>query len=195
MKDQARYRWIEDHVLPFEREVRRWLRRKVRTLSPDDVNDLVQEGYSRLLDANLSHVRNGRSFFARTLYNLWLDQRRRARVVQIDLHEDVDPVHIDDAPGPEQRASARQQVERLVQAIQQLPARQRAAFELRQFVGLSYREIADRMNIAEATVEMHLRLAFVEVTRLILIEDGIGRPASGSCEVDDDEATSKQDRP
>src|ERR1700761_5262962 len=90
MDDEARYRWIADHVLPFEQEVRRWLRRKVRTLTSHDVDDLVQEGYAHLMRANFSTVRDGRSFFRSTVFNLWLDQRRRSRVVQIGHLEDAD---------------------------------------------------------------------------------------------------------
>jgi RNA polymerase sigma-70 factor (ECF subfamily) len=188
MKDQARYRWIADHVLPYEREVRRWLSRKVRTA---DLDDLVQEGYARLLQADLSAVKDACSFFCRTVFNLWADQRRRSRVVQIDLLDGAEPLHIDEAPGPEQRASALQQWERLLQTVEQLPPRQRAAFELKQFVGLSTREIAERMNIAEKTARMHLRLAVVQVTESILDEEGMAPRAS---EVDDHESAKKRDQ-
>lgn len=193
MKDEARYRWIADHVLPFERQVRLWLRHKVRSLSGADLDDLIQEGYARLLHANLSLVTDGPGFLCSTIFNLWLDQRRRSRVVPIDLLENVDPERIDEAPDPERRASARQQYERLVQAMQQLPEQQRIAFEFKQFAGLQVREIAERMAINEKTVEMHLRLALVQVTRLILGEEEMGHRAGEGSELCDHETARKQD--
>lgn len=193
MEDETRYRWIADHVLPFEQEMRRWLRRKARTLSSHDLDDLVQEGYAHLLRANLSVIRNGRSFFRSTIRNLWLDQRRRSHVVQIERLDDAGSLHIDEAPGPEQRASARQQLERLVQVVQRLPPRQRAAFESKQFAGLCTREIAQRMNIAEKTVEMHLRLALAQVMRSLLGDDEVCPQASEVSEIDNHEAARKRD--
>ena len=56
-----RCQWIADHILPWEAEVRRWLRRYTRTLFADDIDDLIQEAYARLWGTDLSRIRNGRS--------------------------------------------------------------------------------------------------------------------------------------
>jgi RNA polymerase sigma factor (sigma-70 family) len=189
MDDEARYRWIADNVLPFEQEVRRWLRRKARVLTTHDLDDLVQEAYAHLMRANLSAVRDGRSFFRSTVFNLWLDQRRRSRIVHIVNLGGTDAAPVDEAPGPEQRVSAHQQFEQLVHVVKQLPPRQRMAFESKQFAGLATREIARRMNVTEKTVEMHLRTALARITRVIFggeeEDDDVRRLADEADERDD----------
>ncbi len=85
---------------------------------------------------------------------------RRARIVSIEMIADMDSLNIvDDGGSPERRLSGREDIERLMQALSQLPAKCRVAFELRKFDGLSQREIALRMNLSESTVEKHLAKA------------------------------------
>jgi RNA polymerase sigma-70 factor (ECF subfamily) len=82
---------------------------------------------------------------------------------------DIDALNIvDDDGGPERRLSGREEVERLRRVLANIPPKCREAFELRKFDGLSQREIAGRMGIAESTVEKHLakalRLVIKEMT-------------------------------
>ncbi len=57
-------------------------------------------------------------------------------------------------------------MERLKRVLETLPPKCREAFELRKFDGLSQREIAQKMSIAESTVEKHLAKAL----RLVMKE-------------------------
>ena len=66
---------------------------------------------------------------------------------------------LDDAPGTPEVVSRRQEVEVLEAAIQVLPERCRPVLILRKFENLSPREIAQRMGIAEPTVEAQLTTA------------------------------------
>jgi RNA polymerase sigma-70 factor (ECF subfamily) len=189
MEDEARYRWLADHVFPWEPEVRRWLHWRAPALSSDDISDFIQGAYAQLCSIDFSKIRNGRRFFYSVVNNLWRDQRRRSRVVHIERFEEAVSLHIDEAPSPEQRASARQRFEHLVQVVQRLPERQRAAFEGRHFAELSYREIAQRMNISEKTVEMHLHSARDQVMRSIVGEERVCPQASEA----GDDAAKKRD--
>lgn len=62
-------------------------------------------------------------------------------------------------PSPDDAADAELLGERLRGWIDELPERRREAFRLSRFDGLSYREIADVMEISARTVENHIRLA------------------------------------
>jgi RNA polymerase sigma factor (sigma-70 family) len=154
-----RHRWIADHILPWEPEVRRWLSRYTRTLDADDIDDLIQESYARLWSTDFSRVRDGRTFLYSVVRNALQDQLRRARVVQIECVAEIDALDVGEAPGPERLVSAHQQFEQLIHALKRLTPQRRAVYQLRKFEGLSVREVAQKLGLAEKTVENLLRLA------------------------------------
>jgi len=61
MDDPSRHRWIGTRILPLEVEARRWLARHVRSLTAADVDDLIQESYSRIWSADLRTIRKPRA--------------------------------------------------------------------------------------------------------------------------------------
>jgi RNA polymerase sigma factor (sigma-70 family) len=164
LDDPARHHWVASHILPHEGEVRGWLRRYVRTLNPDDIDDLLQEAYTRLWTAEYTHIINGRSYLFAVIRNLLLEQARHARIVPMERLGEIDALLIpSEEPGPDRRANARQELERLERVVAELPEQCRRAFQLQKFQSLSQREIALEMNIAEKTVEKHLAIALVRV--------------------------------
>lgn len=154
-----RHRWIADHILPWEPEVRRWLSRYTRALDADDVDDIIQESYTKLWSTDFSHVQDGRRFLYSIVRNALHDQLRRARVVQIECVAEIDALNVGEVPGPERLVSAHQQFEQLIRALKRLTPQRRAVYQLRKLEGLSVREIAHRLGLAEKTVENLLRLA------------------------------------
>jgi RNA polymerase sigma factor (sigma-70 family) len=165
-----RHRWIADHILPWEAEVRRWLGRYTHTLLADDIDDLIQEAYARLWNADFTRIRNGRAFLYSVVRNALRDQLRRARVVQMECVAEIDALYIDEAPGPERAVSAHQQYEHLLRVLAKLTPQRRAVYQLRKFEGLSQREIAQRLGIAEKTVENLLGLAQAQVMKALFAE-------------------------
>jgi RNA polymerase sigma factor (sigma-70 family) len=192
LDDPARLHWVASHILPHEAEVRGWLRRHVRTLGTHDIDDLVQEAYTRLWSADYGHIANGRSYLFAVIRNLLLEQARHARVVPMERLGEIDMLLIpSDEPGPDRRASARQELERLERIVAELPERCRRAFELQKFHGLTQREIALEMNITEKTVEKHLAVALARVLE-ILREDTaqvLERPQPGMSSHDSEQST------
>ena len=90
---------------------------------------------------------------------------RRSRVVSIETMADVEVLDIaHEDVGPERRLSGREEIERVRQIMAKLPPKCREAFELRKFGELSQREIAQRMQLSESTVEKHL----VKALRLVM---------------------------
>jgi RNA polymerase sigma factor (sigma-70 family) len=162
-----RHQWIADHVLPWEVEVRRWLSRYTRTLSAHDIDDLMQEAYARLWSSDFSRVRNARKFLYSVVHNVLHDQLRRARVVRIESVAEVGALEIDQAPGPERWVSAWQQYEHVLRILKVLTPQRRTVYQLRKFEGLSLREIAQKLGLAEKTVENHLRLAQGQVIKAL----------------------------
>ena len=89
--------------------------------------------------------------------NLLINRVRQKQVVSIEAVADLDALNIAiDEPGPDRAAIARDELRRLQSALDHLPPRCREAVLLRQVDGLSRREIAAHMGIAEKTVKRHL---------------------------------------
>jgi len=165
-----RHQWIADHILPWEAEVRRWLGRYTRTLLAQDIDDLIQEAYARLWSADFTKVRDGRTFLYSVVRNALQDQLRRARVVQIECVAEIESFNVDEAPGPERWVSAHQQYEQLLRVLQRLTPQRQTVYQMRKFEGLSLREIAGKLGLAEKTVENLLRLAQAQVMEALFAQ-------------------------
>jgi RNA polymerase sigma factor (sigma-70 family) len=160
----ARHRWIGLYILPHEREVRAWLRRYVHSLTVADADDLIQEAYARLWLGDFGHIVNARSYFYAIVRNLLFERARHARIVPMERLGEIEALRIpSEEPSPERVLGARQELERLLQLVEELPERCQRAFCLQKFEGLSQREIAQEMNISEKTVEKHLSRALMGV--------------------------------
>jgi RNA polymerase sigma-70 factor (ECF subfamily) len=183
-----RRQWIADHVLPWEPQVRNWLRRYTR-ISPDEIDDFIQEAYSRLCSVDFRRITDARRFFQRIVRNRVIDERRRARIVEIECLEEIASLPIEEPLGLERVVSARQDYERVLKIIKHLSLQQRAVFELREFQDLSVKEIARYMGIDKKTVRTHLQRAHAHVLRAMYgAEVNTTYRASG---VNGDQASSK----
>jgi RNA polymerase sigma factor (sigma-70 family) len=167
-----RHHWIATHILPLEGEVRGWLRRHVHSLSQADADDVIQESYARLWTADFSHITQARSYFYATVRNLLLEHARRARIVPMERLGEIEVLRIpSEEPGPERQVTARQELQRLLTIVGELPEQCQRAFRLQKFHGYSQKEIAEEMQISEKTVEKHLSVALVRVLRTLRQED------------------------
>jgi RNA polymerase sigma factor (sigma-70 family) len=169
MDHKNRVRWFAREVLPHESDLRHWLSRRSRAGLPCDVDDIIQEAYARLWTTDLDAIRNPRAYLFVTARRILGDVIRRAQVVQIELAADFEELDVleDADAGLEGRLSARQEVERLQRVVASLPSKCRQAFQLKKLEGLSQRETAERMGVAESTVEKHLAKAFRMVSEAI----------------------------
>lgn len=176
-----RLAWIASHILPLEGEVRGWLARHARTLGRADVDDVIQEAFARLWSADLPAIHNPRAYFYSMVRNLLAERARHARVVPMERMGEIEALRIiSEEPGPERRVAARQELECLLRAVADLPRQCRRVFELRKFDDLSHREIAQRLGIAEKTVEKHLAKALLRVTAAMTVAGGAAAPAAST---------------
>jgi RNA polymerase sigma-70 factor (ECF subfamily) len=148
--------WLVRCVLPHEGALRSWLGR--RCGFGLEIDDVLQETYARLIaTASVEHVRNPRTYAFRTAASILLDQARRARIVGFTTGAEQTLARAPaPEPSPEARVIDRDECKRLARAVTALPDRARAVFQLRRFDGLSQRETARRLGIAESTVEKHM---------------------------------------
>ena len=143
------------------------LRRRLRSRvgSSDEANDLVHEAFTRLLGARTAGgLRNPGAFLNRIVRNLLIDRSRRlsARPAHVALGVDVD---IPFPPDQGEAIEVEQMRERYRDVVASLPQRTREVFVLHRIDGLSYREIAVRLDISVRTVEWHIAEAIVRIRR------------------------------
>ncbi len=153
--------WLGRHVLPHEPALRAWLRR--RRLGGLDIDDIIQETYTRLVAAeSVSHVYDARSYAFQIAGSVVIDHLRRMKVVSIASVPDFDYLEVvSEDPSPERQVIDRDELHRLAQMIARLPGKVRDVFTLRRVHGLSQREVAARLRIAESTVEKHMARGFL----------------------------------
>ncbi len=166
--------WFITQVLPLEAALMRLLRRHWRY--SDEWADLRQDVYVRLYEAA---ARDGLpaqtpAYVFACARNLLIDCARRARVVPIDTVAELEALV--DLPGdeltPERLAGARGELRLLQAALDDLPPRCREVVALRKIEGLSQKEIAARLGIAEGTVEKQVTLG-VRALAQALMNQGV----------------------
>lgn len=135
-----------------------------------DANDVLQDAYlrlSRIPDDTL--VENPRPYLYRVADNLARDHlrgqtSRNRRFTGSDaLDTSASP-----APSPEHEIDFKQRLQKLQEAVNELPPRQKQIFLLHKFEGLSHSEIASRLGISRSAVEKHM------IKALIVCRDRLG---------------------
>ncbi|MFO1249265.1 MAG: RNA polymerase sigma factor [Alphaproteobacteria bacterium] len=153
--------WLGRHVLPHEPALRAWLRR--RRLGGLDIDDIIQETYTRLVAAEtVAHVHDAKSYTFQIAGSVVIDHLRRMKVVSIASVPDLDMLDVaGDEPSPERQVIDRDELHRLAQMIAALPGKVRDVFTLRRVYGLSQRDVAAKLGLAESTVEKHMARGFL----------------------------------
>ena len=152
-RETEQSRWFVDSVLPHEAGLRRWI--KARFSAIREVDDLIQETYSRILKANESGpVPNPQAFLFVVSRNLAINRLQRMNHEYPPEAVGLDPhVLVDEMAGPFESAALQDEIDDLVCAFQSLPERCRQVMTLRKIYGLSQKEIAEKLGISVHTVE------------------------------------------
>ena len=122
----------------------------------ETAQDIAQDCYLVLASsANTLTIDHPRGFLYRTASNLAIDHFRHNKVVErfADLEQFEDESNL---PNVEAEISKEQWRTLLHQTINELPPRCRDAFILHKIKGLSYREVAQFLDISESAVEKHI---------------------------------------
>lgn len=144
------------HILPHEPGMRAWLRRTTQT-SDSDIDDIVQETYAILAKLErVEAIRDPRTYALQVAKSVFLQGLRRNKIVAIGSIADLAALgEHDDAPSPEQHVHGQRELRRVEAAIGDMPTQVRKVFWLRRVEGLSQRETANRLGLAEHTVEKY----------------------------------------
>lgn len=123
----------------------------------DDATDAVQDAFVKVLNKPGAYNANTgplTPWFLRVVRNHCIDLIRRRRPEDTDGPELRDP-----GPGPESSLESEQRNRLLKQALAALSSEQRQIIVLRDYMDLSYAEIADVLEIAGGTVMSRLHRA------------------------------------
>lgn len=140
---------------------------------PDPAMDVAQETFLRIY-RNLAKFRSEATFSTwayRIAVNLSLDATRRRRSFEPLPPEDHEAWNANRAampvPTPELIASLREQGQRILEAIDQLPEKHRAILVLREVEGLAYEQLAEVLQIPKGTVMSRLFHARLKLQRAL----------------------------
>lgn len=145
--------WFAREVQPHEEALRGWLGSRFPSLM--DVDDVIQDAYSRLLKARRSGpIASAKAYLFVSARNLALNQLRHQKHVRPEGFTEIDPSSVvDDGAAIPEAVAREEELQILIQAIQALPDRCRRILTLRKIYGLSQKETAQRLGISENTVE------------------------------------------
>lgn len=171
---------IERAMRREEKLLVRWLTQKLG--DPDSARDVLQSVFLRVWAfAENGVVENPRALLFKTAGNLALNELKRRnrftrRHVEPGNTSENDPLHnvASLSPSPEKQASLREDVSITMAAIEALPDRPRRAFVMNRFDGLSYKEIAELMNVSESSIEKYMIEALKKL-RLSIEEAAAGK--------------------
>ncbi|WP_397474180.1 sigma-70 family RNA polymerase sigma factor [Pusillimonas sp.] len=150
-----------------------WLRGLLRRKLGNafDAADLAHDTYVRILSTgSLPEPEHSRRYLARVANGLVIDLYRRRRI-EAAYMQAIGLLPEPEAPSEEARALA---VEALVQidaALQGLPEKARRALLLCKLEGLSYREIAARLEVSVSSVEKYIARG-LQACCLALLDQG-----------------------
>lgn len=160
-KYHERALWVEKNLLPHEPRIRSWLAHN--RIRDTDADDIVQEMYARIgsLD-NLDTIRDPALYAIKVAHSILSNQIRRSQIVSITAVGDLSDFDIP-APSatPEEELVQRDEMQVVVDALAALPQRTRDVLFLRRLEGLSQKQTAVRLAIAEKTVEKHMTRALL----------------------------------
>jgi RNA polymerase sigma factor (sigma-70 family) len=127
-----------------------------------DVDDLVQEVFIRLAHrTSFQDIEYVDGYVFQTAANVIRDRVRRRVVRHHSQHESLENCeHLPtDDFSPERVLQGRQQLERAIEALGELPERTQCVFVLRLYEGLRQEEIAAKLQLSVQGVRFHLRRA------------------------------------
>lgn len=141
-----------------------YFRRKV---GRDAAPDLVQEAFTRMLRCGaFERVENPQAYLFRTAHNLVINQarqrmRRPSVVYPFDEERDA---HVQ--PEQEWRTEAAELRRIFRQALRAMPRRTRRVFLMHRLRGMTYREIANQLDIGDKGVEYHMMRALARCRKV-----------------------------
>lgn len=124
---------------------------------PSNAQDAAQEAFIRIFEAAARYrpTASFSTYLYRVLVRICMDANRKRREVPSDTTDEYTCPDLN----PAQQMSKRNNEKKFQDALRKLPSRQRTAIILREFMELSYVDIADIMHTSTKSVERLLARA------------------------------------
>lgn len=154
--DESLNAWFCREVLPLERALTGFIRRNWRVAA--DVTDLRQDIYERVLNGARSGIPlHTRHYLFTVARNHLINQAKRSQIVSFELVADMGSLDVEfDRFEAERQLTARDELRRAQDGLNNLPPRCREVVWLRKVQGLSTRETAEQLGISVDTVEKQI---------------------------------------
>ena len=156
-----------------EKSLRRYVARFAKRAS--DIDDFVQETFLKGFAAEMKgDIKHPKAFLFRVAHNLAVGdaiKTSRRGTVLLEETDDNDVLIDESVSRTDEWLHNRRKLALFAEAVASLPPRCQKAFLLRRVDGLSYKQIANRMDISVSAVEKHVATGLVRCTRY-LVEKG-----------------------
>ena len=145
---------FRDDVLPLKDKIFRLALRI--TLSREEAEDIVQDVLIKVWNRrdDLAEVDSIEAYSLTVCRNLSLDRLQRKENDNINL-DDAPPTEADDAP-PDLQMIRNERIDNIKRLIERLPIPQRAAMQLRDMEGKTYKEISAITGQTEEQVKVNI---------------------------------------
>lgn len=141
-----------------------YFRRRVHNEA--EAEDLTQDVLLRVIGrAKPEEIDNAEAFLFRTAANLLRDRARRHRTRVINYSELVERHKAIEVLSPERVVQARQSLQTVWSALEDLGERTRDIFLLHRLENMKYREIADLYGVSQSAVEKHMIKALAYIAK------------------------------
>lgn len=156
MNEERIKTWFIAVVLPMEAQLLGFFGARWKNRS--EINDMLQDVYERTLTGARQEIpQNGQAYVFAVARNLLISRAKRDKIVSFDFFADMEQVTSDhDYLTPERYATAREELGRVIEAMDHLPPRCREMVRLRKVEGLTTTEVAERLGVSVAAVERQL---------------------------------------
>jgi RNA polymerase sigma-70 factor (ECF subfamily) len=105
-------------------------------------------------------IRTPKSYAFQVAHSILISHVRRSQIVSLTSDGNLEDLDVaSPEASPEDEVGFRDEMKQVANTIAALPPRTRDVLLLRRVEGLSQRETAERLDIAEKTVEMHMARA------------------------------------
>jgi RNA polymerase sigma-70 factor (ECF subfamily) len=140
----------------YREVLRRYFAR--RRLTGSDNEDAVQEVFAKLAQrAGVAEIEKLEAYLFETAANVATDHFRRSTVRRHEAHDPYDEqLHAIEVFSPERVHQGREELQRLLKALNELPQRTRDIFILARLEHLKHPEIARRIGVSVSAVEKHI---------------------------------------
>ena len=148
---------VEALYLDHHAWLRGWINRRLDNRS--EAADLAHDAFVSVIKAGqAADIREPRPFLA-TIAQRLLAHRHRRHVLEAAYLEALAALPEALAPSPEERLLALEALQQIDRALDGLPVPVREAFLLAQFEGLTYDQIAQRLQVSGSSVKQYLTRA------------------------------------